>query len=143
MPKKSVKKEEEKKTNVAKVTASYSRKLNLQSVSSRFDNIDQGLYVTALITYEDSEEFENKVATLANKVRESTEKEIVKSVSKLMDMSKDESNNALLGTGENLSIKAAVEEEFGSLEDLLAKDAEVNEVVSSLGELEEVDMGAL
>ena len=136
-------KKTDKKLNVAKLTASYNRKVNLRAVSSQYDNIAEGLYATCWITFEDKEDFDKKAAALSYLVRHATENEIGKSISNLLKMSKDEDNGALLGINEKIDREKFIEDELGDLDSLIDDAADVNEVIATIEKFEEVDMEQL
>lgn len=129
------------KIGVAKISASYGRKVNLKSISTQFDNVDQSFFATCWITFKDPEEFKKKSEILSNAVRDITEHEIGKSVSKLMEMKKDSKNSALLGIGVNIEHEKFVLNEIGDLSELLGDgDGSIDAVIKNISDIEEVEL---
>ena len=130
-----------KKVGIAKISASYGRKVNLKSISSQFDNIDESFHATCWISFDNQEEFKNKAAILSNAVRDITEFEIGKTISKLMKMKEDNNNNALLGIGVNIEHQNFLKNELGDLSAFLNENIDsANETIKEFADMEEVEL---
>jgi hypothetical protein len=130
---------EKKIKGIARISAGYSRKVNLKSISTQFDNIDQSFHASCIISFESPEEFKRKSEILSNAVRDITEKEVGKTISKLFEMKEDTSNNALLGLGVNIEHKKFLDDEIGDISQFLMEE-DINETIKSFADLEEVDL---
>lgn len=85
-----------------KVFKTYSRKVSLKGVSSRYDNIECSTFLSGMVEFNDEEDLNKQTGMLAEKVFKETERDIYNAIENLMEMSKDNKNEAVLGTGTNL-----------------------------------------
>jgi len=131
------------KTNIAKITSSYNRKVSLKAISSQYDNITQGTFITCYITFENQEEFDKKIATISKKARDLTEIEIGRSMINLMEMAKDPKNEVVLGLGLGIDHQKYLESELGDLSSLVSEEENTNEIIAKIANFEEVEMDAI
>jgi len=82
-----------------KVYKTYSRKVSLKGVSSRYDNIECSTFASNIIEAKDEEDFNKQTLLLAGKVFMETERDIYNAIENLINMSKNDKNEAVLGTG--------------------------------------------
>lgn len=136
---KSVKKIEDKENKmIFKVTKSYSRKVSLKGITSQYDNIDCGTFVTAIMECENIEEFDDKCKTLFDKVRTETERDIATSLRSLMDTAKEPENSALVGMGDDISDDSYETIHIEGLDEIGTD--QTNKEIVSLDDFEEIDI---
>lgn len=110
---------ENKKRFYAKVTKTYSRKVGLRGITSQYDNIDRGTFVTAIVGFKDENEFKEKCRFLSRLVTQETEEDIAETLQMIKKMANDENNQALVGLGPNMEAKEMLETDIDGLADLL------------------------
>ena len=115
----------EKKRRFAKVAKSYSRKVSLKSISSQYDNIECGTFVSSVISFDGEEEFNKKAGIIAQKAFSETERDIAQAMIELAEAKKKDPKSASLGLGDNLSAKDFMESQIEGLEELLETDEDV------------------
>ena len=125
-----------------RVTKHYSRKVNLKAISSRYDNVELGTFVSATIECEDEKQFNEKTAILAEEVRLETERDIEMAIRNLIDMSKDNSHSAVLGLGAEVVEVSALASEIDGFAEILNDQKKIqskNSQKSLPSDLEEVE----
>lgn len=127
---------------VAKVSKTYSRKVSLKGLSSKYDNIECGTMITVPIEFEDAKELSIKLQNLQKAVMDETEKDISKTISNLFEMSKDVKNNAVLGIGIDHNNSACGTGDLSTIEGLDELIAEEKDIELPL-DMEEVDIDSL
>ncbi len=141
VPSENLENNQKSKIGLAKISASYGRKVNLKGISTQFDNVDESFYATCWITFKNPEEFKHKAGILSNAVREITENEIGKSISNLIEMKKDSKNDALLGIGTNIQHEKFIQSEIGDLSEFLREgDESIDAVIKQLSDIQEIDL---
>jgi len=108
----------EEKKQFIKVTKTYSRKVSLRGITSQYDNVDRGTFVTAMIGFSNEKELNEKLKQLSKLAFNETELDIADTINSIKKMCQDESNQALVGLGPNLEPRK-LEEESDDLSDLL------------------------
>jgi len=97
------------KMNKIRITKTYQRKINLEHLSSRFDNIALGTFGSMEIEYLDEEDLKEKTKKLADFVRKEVETDIKDTLLVLMEMAKDKKNSALLALGRALDVSDSID----------------------------------
>ena len=89
-----------------KVTISkhYERKVNLTAISSQFDNISVGTFISGEVEVTNDEELVEELRSLKKMVFEENERDIKEIFVDLKKMSEDKKNKALVGTGTTLEL---------------------------------------
>jgi len=87
---------------VKSVTKSVKRKVNLKCVSSNYDNIEWGTFLTAEIAYENDDELIRGMEKLSKMARDAVDFDIRNNLIVLKVMAEDNDNQALLGNGSSL-----------------------------------------
>ena len=118
-----------------KVTKSYSRKVNLRGISSRYDCIELGSYLSAEIECVDEDDLNKKSEALALKVRKETEKDIFSAMKNLISLSKDSKNSVLLGIGNDVESSGAASSQIEGFDDLI-KESENMSIPDGIKEVE-------
>ena len=124
---------------IMRVSKNYSRKVSLKAISSRYDNIECGTFISATIECDDEQQFNDKTAILAEKVREETERDIDLAIRNLVEMAKDNSNSAVLGLGSEMSKASLLESEIDGFAEILNSQKKEEDNPLLPPELKEVD----
>lgn len=98
--------------SVRSVTKSAKRKVNLVGISSEYDNIEWGTFITADINYTDDKDFQEAVDKLSTMTRNAIERDIRNHIIVMKEMAKDKNNQIKLGLGNSLEY---TEEEAANL----------------------------
>lgn len=112
--------------NIIRVTKSYTRKVSLKSLTSQYDNVECGTVMTALISFSDEKEFDNKMQVFDKLVIKTTENEMHSVIENVAQMTQDVENKALVGLGSSLQQKTFLEEQLGTVD--------ITEILSSIEE---------
>jgi hypothetical protein len=91
------------------ISKTYSRKVNLSAISSQYDNITLTTFVNKSIKDCSDDELKSELRNLQKLVFEETERDFKEVFVKLFEMSDDERNLALLGTGTSLEGLSSIE----------------------------------
>jgi len=126
-----------KEKRFAKVAKSYKRKVSLKGVTSQYDNVEVGTFISILVSFDDIPELMKKCDGLAAKVFESSERDMKVNIQNVIEMTKDPSNSALVGLGPNLEAEALLKDHISDIDELLSAD----DVVGPHIEIEEDDIG--
>lgn len=87
---------------IKSVTKCAKRKVNLVGISSEYDNIEWGTFLTAEIAYENDEDLVKGMSELSSMARAQVEKDIRDNMIILKKMAEDDKNKCLLGMGDSI-----------------------------------------
>jgi len=116
-----------------KVFKTYSRKVSLRGVTSRYDNVECSTFISGVISFDNEEDFNKKSLALAEKVFNDTERDVYNAICKLKEMSNQNKNSAALGLGADLSVHVGNGDAVAGFEDM-------SEHVNLPEEMSEIDM---
>lgn len=132
------KKNDEPRDKRCKVSVGYERKV--KSPISQYDNISHNIQLELDVEFKTIPELEAQVGQISNKGREFVEKEIMKTMAYLLEVSEDEDNQALVGAGRSLEYQKFMTEQFGKdWKKMLGNDT-IGASRKKVEKLEEVDM---
>ena len=103
---------------VFKITKSYSRKVSLKAVSSQYDNIECGTYISAEFNFNDQKDLDKKMEALGEKVYLETERDISVVMNNLIEAAEDPKNSAVLGLGKQITVNKDLTSQIDGLDDL-------------------------
>jgi hypothetical protein len=94
-----------KQTPTMTVSKRYERKVNLSAISSQYDNISLGTFLSCEMEVEGMEHLKEKMRKMYALVVSETERDIRETFIRLKSMAEDKKNLALVGTGKTLEIE--------------------------------------
>jgi hypothetical protein len=94
---------DEKKIKVT-ISKNYERKVNLSGISSQYDNITSGSFISMDVEIDKIEDAVDKMRELEKIVFNETERDVKERFIRLKEMADDEKNQMLMGIGNTLEI---------------------------------------
>jgi len=110
--------EVKKEEKLFRVTKSYTRKVSLKGISSQYDNITCGTFISTPIQWSDEEDLNKKLEMLTTKVQKETEKDIAVAIGNIMELASDSKNSALVGEGENIEYVKYLSSQIEGFDDI-------------------------
>ena len=105
----------------AKITKWYERRVSLGGVSDKFDSIKSGGSVTAVISFEDQDEFDKKNDILGQKVLAEIERDLARAIGNIKDMVGDPSRRALAGIGRDFDYDEFLLDQVDGFDEIIAE----------------------
>lgn len=117
-----------------RVTKSCARQVSLKGVTSQYDNIKCGNEIQSMIEVTDMEDLKRKLKNLTDLVQKETERDMYEEIKRVIEMTQDKKNSALVGIGSTLEMTETVKKQVQGWEEVKIEEVEMPD------ELEEVDI---
>lgn len=115
---------EEDGLKVMRVTKWVERRTSLKSLTGKYDNVNAGNAMSAIVRFNDQEDFSKKMDILGQKVLDETERDIARSISNIKSLMNDPDNNALVGLGTEVEYNDLISQIDG-FDDLVGENDEM------------------